>query len=690
MPKESHSHKGFLPLRQGFTWVVAVFLSSVFSERELAAVAQDRGNWNEDRVIKLIERARTSRRSVVVDTVFTSYQTKANGHIYFFLDRPGEYGVSLIKADQVALEAFWEAPNATAQRIIGRRDDKLLPTNVRYHLDHLTLIQDDFGDLIRMGDGDEVEAVPHPLGPGSAGIYDFLLADSLTISYSGGVEEVRVYEISVRPQDFERPGFVGTVYLDQANAAVVRMSFSFTPASYVDDSVDYIRISLDNSLWLGKYWLPNRQEVEIRRETPVFDLLWGSIIRSRFEISEYDFNPELPASLFRGGTVDMAPPDQIAAFTFESGLFDALEDSGLEPTPSLRDVRSQVGQIVGNEVLSGLKPLRLYFGALSDVASYNRAEGFRVGAGLAFRPEKQLLVRTQGRYALSRQSPSGALAASTHSGRILPQLDLYWDELGDIGGHPGAERFLNTISALSGNYDFIDPFFRRGATLTLFGNRPNAASIAFTWEEHRSANNVVSDDPINNRFRPILSVDEGSLGAIRIEVPTRIPWDGRAQFFGELGRLGNRTYTSLKGEARWEVGGLNRPWHAQADLAGGFVTHQAPVQSLHLLGGRNTLPGHDYRAFAGHRYWLLRITGTQKVYPPHVGIRFIGALGSTFLSNRQFPADWIVQDSRGVRASVGLGLALGWDTLRLDVAHGISGGGWEAVISVDERFRDWL
>ena len=73
-----------------------------------------------------------------------------------------------------------------------------------------------------------------------------------------------------------------------------------------------------------------------------------------------------------------------------------------------------------------------------------------------------------------------------------------------------------------------------------------------------------------------------------------------------------------------------------------------------------------------------------------MGIRFIGALGSTFLSNRQFPADWIVQDSRGVRASVGLGLALGWDTLRLDVAHGISGGGWEAVISVDEQFRDWL
>lgn len=677
-------------MKPSFAWALLAVYFSIFSERVLAAAAQERGDWNDSRVIELIQRAQASRQFAAVDTVFQSYQSEANGYIYFFFDRPGKGGVSLIKADQVALEAFWQAPNSTAQHIIGRRDDTLLPTNVQYHLDHLTLVQDNFGDFIRIGNGDEVEAVPHPLGPGSARIYDFQLADSLTISYPGGVNEVRVYEIRVRPQDFERPGFVGTVYLDQANAAIVRMNFSFTPVSYVDDSIDYIRISLDNSLWLGRHWLPYRQEVEIRREIPAFDFLLGSIIRSNFQISGYDFNLELPAALFTGGTVSMAPPNQRAAFTFERGLFDALEESGLEPTPALSEVRSQVSQIVGNNIVSGLRPLRLHFDAVSDVASYNRAEGFRVGGGLAFRPEKELLVRTWGGYALGQQRPSGSLAASTGSGRVLPQLDLYWDELGDIGGYPGAEKVLNTISALSGNEDFIDPFFRRGATLTLFGDRPTAASIAFAWEEHRSANNVVDDDPTDDRFRPVLSVDEGSLGAIRIQVPTLIPWGGRAQFLGELGRLENRTYTSIAGEARWEIGGLNRPWHARADLAGGFITHQAPVQSLYLLGGRNTLPGHGYRAFAGHRYWMLRIEGTQAILSPHLGVRFIGALGSTFLNSRQLPSDWIVRDSRGVRASVGLGLSLGWDALRLDVAHGIRGGGWEAVISVDEQFREWL
>ena len=50
----------------------------------------------------------------------------------------------------------------TRQRIVGMRDQKVLPTNIKYHLDHLTVVQDDFGDVIRIGDGDEVSTVLHP------------------------------------------------------------------------------------------------------------------------------------------------------------------------------------------------------------------------------------------------------------------------------------------------------------------------------------------------------------------------------------------------------------------------------------------------------------------------------------------------------------------------------------------------
>ena len=42
------------------------------------------------------------------------------------------------------------------------------------------------------------------------------------------------------------------------------------------------------------------------------------------------------------------------------------------------------------------------------------------------------------------------------------------------------------------------------------------------------------------------------------------------------------------------------------------------------------------------------------------------------------------------RGSVGLGLSLGWDTVYFDVAHGVRGGGWEAVFSVSEQFQGWM
>ena len=78
------------------------------------------------------------------------------------------------------------------------------------------------------------------------------------------------------------------------------------------------------------------------------------------------------------------------------------------------------------------------------------------------------------------------------------------------------------------------------------------------------------------------------------------------------------------------------------------------------------------------------------VWPPYVGVRLIGAAGSTYLGSRQLPADWIVQDSGGLRASVGAGLSFGWDTFRLDLARGVPGGGWEAFFSVAQQFRAWL
>ena len=164
-----------------------------------------RGGWNDRPVLELLERARDARQAAVVHSTLRSYRAEARGYVYFFVDRPGSDQHILVKADQVALDLYWRAPNDAKQHIVGLRDEKVLPTSIRYHLDHLSVVQDDFGDYIRLGDGDEVEQVLHPIGPGSRAMYDFQLVDSLSLTYAAGEEEVHVYEVRVRPRSFDRP-----------------------------------------------------------------------------------------------------------------------------------------------------------------------------------------------------------------------------------------------------------------------------------------------------------------------------------------------------------------------------------------------------------------------------------------------------------------------------------------------------
>ena len=653
------------------------------------AWAQSPQAWNSERALALVARARAARQSSVVDGEMRTYSAQARGYVYFFMDRPGSPQPTLVKADQVALEVFWRAPNDTKQRIVGLRDEKLLPTSIRYHLDHLTVVQDDFGDFIRLGDGDEVERVLHPAGPDAENTYDFLLSDSLNIRYADNTEEIRVYQLLVRPKEFSVPGFVGSLFLDRATGAIVRMNFSFTPSSYVDPYLDYIRISLDNSLWMGRHWLPYRQEVEIRREVPALDILVGSVIRNRFEIGQYDFNVDLPLATFLGPTVTSASPAQREIFPFERGLFDDIDERGLAPSPSLDDVREQVREAVQDRYLTGLAALRVLIPSFSDLFRYDRVEGVFLGVGLALRPGAGVLLRTSGGYAIGRREPAAAVSLQKRRAGLTPVIGGYWNGFRDMGGHPGSTGLENTISSITGSKDYFDPFFVRGASLTLQGDDRVGPTVTVRWERHLSAHDVVSDGP-DTEFRPVRQIDEGALAALDISLPVGLPGGGRGSLVASAGHLGPRDFVTLDAEALWE-GGLPL-LHAKGSLsaAAGWVSADAPAQSLHLIGGRNTLPGHDFRAFEGEGYWLVRTEATVPIYPPHVGIRVLSMLGATYLSDRTLPIGWTATDSDGVRISIGAGLSIAWDVMRLDLARGLKGGGWEAVFSVSPDFRSWI
>jgi hypothetical protein len=656
--------------------------------------------WNEPRALELVKRARDVRHDTFVDTAFQSYRADARGYVYFFIDRPGSDERNLVKTDQIAIEMVWRAPAETRQRIVGLRDAELLPTNIRYHLDHLTVVQDDFADVIRLGDGDEVSAVVHPVAPGSESVYDFHLADSLTISFPGsGAEPVRVYEVEVRPKDFTRPGFLGSIFLDLGTGAIVRMSFTFTPASYVDPYLDYIRISLDNSLWEGKYWLPYRQEAELRRELPQLDFVAGSVIRGRFEIGAYEINANLPESVFRTTRVSAVPPAEREAFPFERPLFDQLEEQGLDPPPSLDEIRQQAREMVAGRYLSGLSRLRLHVPTLSDAFRYNRAEAAFVGGGAVLRATDRFALRGQVGYGFGSGHFSGALrATSADPGGFA--LSVHANQLRDLGPVPASEGVLNTLAVLVAGEDYLDPYFASGAKLQLPIHRGRIdVDGSLTVERHRSASLQLDDD--DGSLRPVRPIMDGDLvlGALTLAPRFGRGWTAASHIgYGAhdpeqvaAGPTPRRDFATVHVEAGWSREAAWRDLNLGITGQGGFVSEDAPFHEWFLLGGRGTLLGHPYRSFVGDRFWLVDARASRTLFAPWLTGRVFTSAGWTQLEQHDLPDGWTGETQAGVKTTVGFGLGLAWDVIHLDLGRGLGGGGgWGLSVSASQRFRGWL
>ena len=188
--------------------------------------------WNDVRTSQLVERATARRAQQLADTGLKDFKAVAHGYVTF-LAQVGE-GLAeppkVVKADELVNEVYWRAPNLSKQRILGRRDTLLLPTDIAYHRDHLGIVQNNFPAIIRLGDGDEVRDVPHPLSANGLATYDFAITDSLNLQLPG--RTIQVLEVKVRPKNDREPRIIGALYIDRDDAQVVRMAFNFTRAAF--------------------------------------------------------------------------------------------------------------------------------------------------------------------------------------------------------------------------------------------------------------------------------------------------------------------------------------------------------------------------------------------------------------------------------------------------------------------------
>lgn len=659
----------------------------------LPAAAQ---SWNDPAALALADRAIARRSQAAVDTGLQDYRARAHGFV-FFLGQFGEgmaQAPRLVKADQLELEVYWKAPRLSKQRIVGWRDRAELPTDISYHVDHLGIVQNNFGPVIRLGDGDEVKDVPHPLSPDARLRYDYALGDTTTIRL--GQKDLRVATLAVRPAG-PAPAIAGTLYLDLANADLVRMAFSFTPSSYVDKQLEDVSIVLENALWQGRYWLPYRQEIEIRRRATWLDIPARGVIRGRWDIGDYEFNVGLDDRWFVGPEIVAVPRADREKYPWEQSLAAAIQGVA-EPVRrnDMEAVRAEVARIAGQRALSGLQAQRLGARRFSDLVRFNRVEGLALGAGLVLRLGGAVEGRAFLSYGTADGRPKGILALTDAIGSWRFEGAAY-REVRDVADHPVLAPLVNSFAAQEFGDDYGDYYGAEGGRLGVSHTLGARSEVSVTLVREAIRSLAIHATPASGTYRPNPAL--GPVTANRAELLLRrrsggfaVRRDVQGELLFEAGAGNGEGYARLaaSGHALFPLGGTRALLRAEAGAASALL----PRYRAFVMGGRGTLLGDPFRAWGGRRAALLHAEWRVPVPGLTLGIGSLTRVPATLTAAPFLAAGWTEAPLAGTPwratgdARVSAGLALEWlGLIRLEIGMGTRGG--RAQVSFDLARDFW-
>ncbi len=653
--------------------------------------------WNDPRTLALVSRATERRAQQLADTGLVDYRASARGYLTF-LAQLGEgfpEPPKIVKADELALEVYWRAPDLSKQRIVGRRDTLLLPTDISYHRDHLGIVQNNFPDIIRLGEGDEVSDVPHPLSARGMREYDFAITDSLRIRMTD--RSVEAYRVSVRPRDDREARVIGAVFIDRETGEVLRMAFAFTRAAFLDDQLENISIVLENALIEGRYWLPSRQEIEIVRTGSWLEYPARGIIRGQWEVADYAVNEGIPTAFFRGPEIVVAPRTILDQRVWAGRILDSLPaDVRASTDETIREVQEEARRLVRAQALARVRRTSLSARAVSDFVRFNRVEGLAVGAGVSRRLGSGLAVTARGRWGFDDEEPKGSLGVSLSRANGVSLAVSAYREYRDAGDVAEVSLLRNSFAAQEFGSDYTEPFDARGVDLTMqLGQRFGAAwSIAGAVERQDSLG--VHAVPAFGRFEPTIRARKGRarMATLTAERPfTPGPWGswvgGRAELRRSwldqagTGAPGRARIARASADVRMErpIGDYRLVLRSTIGLvdAGG---NDAPPQDLVYLGGPVSAPGYSFHELAGAFGVGQRIEWHVPIPFPAASLgRFGTAPGAATLA--PFIHLAYIDDAPSFRhsdtgwyPSVGVGALVFFDLLRIDVARGLHGGRW--------------
>jgi len=669
--------------------LLTVFVS--FHTRSLAAQT-----WNASRTLALVERAVDRRLAVQADSALTSYRARAHGFV-FFLAQVGT-GLAdaprLVKADQLQVEVYWQAPNHSRQVILGWRDGTFLPTDIRYHRDHLGIVTNNFGNTIRIGEGDEVRDVVHPLSPQGLKAYDYALADSAAIRSATG--EITVYQIQVRPRSYDQPLIVGTMYLDVATAELVRFRFSFTPVSYLDRQLEDISVVLENALHEGRFWLPYRQEIEIRRRVTWLDFPARGIIRGRWEIEDYELNAEIPLHILGnpaiGGLVQPGG-ETLWKQPLEEAIAGVAEPVSQQDMQSLR---AEVERIAGSQALVGLPSQRLAAGSLSDLIRVNRVQGLTLGFG-------GIVGLAGGRL---RLEPS--FAYGTSDDRLLASMSARWGvgatrfsltarrRIQDFSEVSVIAPLTNSLLAQEAGDDYGDYLLLHAAEAGVQHRLTSRLRLngSVGVVESRSVQTRASPANGSYRINPALGAGSHRVARLQIErtsggIAARTDLQGQISIEAGDGPL-DYFRVAVQGRGVIPAGGSE----LLSRLYLGLGTAELPAYRSFVLGGRGTLVGEPFRAFGGREMVLVHAEWRFDVPVPAISMGSFATTGRR-LTVAPFVAGGYTgrpiaglpwTETGGVRPVVGIAVEWLMSLIRVEAGVGLKTGDIGVTVDIN---RDW-
>ncbi len=687
--------------------VVAPLLSMA-TATALTAQARPTARWQDVGADSLVSRAIARRGLQLADSTLLGYQADARGYLAF-LAQLGEGVIippKVVQSEELALQIAWWQPGNSAQRLVGRRDTTLLPASVAYYRDRYGVILDNLPDRIRLGDGQDVRDVPHPLAASARALYEYKLASPLRIRIPG--REIVVDEVQFRPRDGGLPAAIGSVFLDRETAAVVRLSMTFTRAAIIDKRIETLVVVLENGLVRERYWLPRRQEVEVSRGSTWLDIPARGIVRGRWEVSNYSVNERIPANVLARPRWSTLPSDSLRAFPFEGRVVDMLP-ADIQVATSEDVVRARVQAEAAVRAAMLTRPARASVTGrgVSDLARFTRTEGLAVGAGASHTTSGGLLLAARARYGFGDRALKGhvAIGRVPAFGRVpLAQLCAERDYR-DLA-LPERAGVTNSLASLAFGSDYTTQVDTRAVGVMMRRSFTSPWTLRVAYEQ---------DAPL----RVAATSVAGTFAAAPAAWPLR---GGRAELRGTGGWLpGDEHVTSGRWTLIASAGGYTGEDHvgtrvrplvgrtlgqlsiergirgdrtlSATTMFGVVGGRDLPPQALVFAGGPLSAPGYELNAFRSRAIVSQRLEVRQPVPAPAIPLgRYGKAPGHVTLAPFvQFTATasglpGVATRPSAIWPSAGLGTLFFFDLVRADVSRGLRDGVWRFAIDIDRGF----